>query len=106
MVYRLAFGSSLGVDGCFLRHFSLNRRQFLDGLASAGDDESLAQWFLAQPSVTPVSIERWNRFAPKLGAKRSPGYVTRQLVKWVFYPRSIMTPVDSLFEAVEQDERP
>ncbi len=39
-----------------------------------------------------------------LGAKGHPGYLTRHLVKWVFYPKSVVTPVNSLFEAIEQDE--
>jgi hypothetical protein len=103
-VYRLAFGHRLGVDGCFLRRFGVSRRQFLQAVADSSGDEALAEWFLALPSVNPASIETWNRFAPTLGAKGCPGYLTRHLLKWALYPRSVMRPVQSLFEAIEQDE--
>jgi len=103
--YRLAFGSSIGVDGFFLRHFGLSRRRFLAGVAAAADDAALRAWFQAQPTVSPGSVEAWNRLAPKLGTNGHPAYFTRHLVKWVFYLRSVSQPVGSLFEAIEQDER-
>jgi hypothetical protein len=103
-IYRLAFGSRLGIDGAFLRHFSLTVDQFLAAVRQSTDNEALAKWFLSLPAASPERIAEWNRRATLLGAKGHPGYLTRHLVKWVFYPKSVVTPVNSLFEAIEQDE--
>ena len=104
-IYRLAFGSRLGLDGAFLRHFGLTLAQFLAAVRKSGDNAALAEWFQSRSGVTPERIVEWNRRATLLGAKGHPGYRTRHLIKWVFYPKSVLTPVDSLFEAIEQDER-
>ena len=105
LTYRAAFGSRLGIDGVFLRHFGLTVDQFLAAVRHSADNEALAKWFLALPAVTSERIARWNRRATLLGAKGHPGYLTRHLIKWVFYPKSVLDPVNSLFEAIEQDER-
>ena len=106
LLYRLAFGSRLGIDGAFLRHFRLPLDSLLAAVRQAArDDAALAQWFLAHPGVNQTRIAEWNRRAMSLGAKGQPGYRTRQLIKWVFYPKSVVRPVNSLFEAIEQDER-
>lgn len=102
--YRLALASSLGVDGYFLRHFGLAHQDFFKAVVRATDDIALADWFLAQPSVTQDSIESWNHFARHLGAPGHPGRLTLHLVKWFLYPKAILRPVGSLFEAIEQDE--
>lgn len=104
-LYRLALGSSLDVDGSFLRQFHLSREQFVHAVEQAPSDEALSQWFLALPSVTDASIKSWNRHAPLLGSKGHQGYLIRHLIKWGFYPKSVTHPVQSLFEAIEQDER-
>ena len=104
-VYRLAFGSRFGIDGVFLRHFGLTVPQFLAAVRRSADHAALAQWLLALPGSSPQRIAEWNRRATLLGAKGHPGYLTRHLVKWVFYPKSVVSPVNSLFEAIEQDER-
>lgn len=104
LTYRMAFGSRLGIDGAFLRHFGLTRPHFLAAVRRAGGNEALAAWFLSLPAASPERIAEWNRRAMSLGAKGHPGYLTRHLVKWVFYPKSVVTPVNSLFEAIEQDE--
>ena len=103
--YRVAFGSRLGIDGAFLRHFGLTVSQFLVAVRRSEDNAGLAQWFLSLPAVNPERIAEWNRRATLLGAKGQPGYLTRHLIKWVFYPKSVVAPVNSLFEAIEQDER-
>jgi hypothetical protein len=105
-LYRVAFGSRVGVDGFFLRYFSLSRPEFLEAIRNSHDDASLEAWFTSQPSVTLTSVAAWNRLAPTLGMKGHPAYLTRHVVKWVLYPRSVSKPVTSLFEAIEQDERP
>jgi hypothetical protein len=103
--YRVAFLSRVGVDGHFLHHFSLARQRFLAGVRASHDDAALESWFLSQPSVTPSTISAWNRIAPTLGRRGHPGYLTRHIVKWFLYPRSVTKPVNSLFESIEQDER-
>jgi len=102
--YRLAFGSAIGVDGYFLRQFRLTRRQVVAAVKSAPDNDALARWFTSLPSVNPMTIEAWNRYAPKLGARNHPGHVTLGIVKYVFYPKSVARPVNSIFEAIIQDE--
>lgn len=104
-IYRFAFGSRLGIDGAFLRYFGLSLDQFLAAVRQSADSEALAGWFLSLPAASPQRIAEWNRRAALLGVKGHPGYLTRQLVKWVLYPKSVVTPVNSLFEAIEQDER-
>lgn len=105
LTYRVAFGSRLGIDGAFLRHFGLTVSQFLVAVRRSEDSAALAQWFLSLPAASSERIAEWNCRAASLGAKGQPGYLTRHLIKWVFYPKSVMDPVDSLFEAIEQDER-
>lgn len=105
LTYRVAFGSRFGIDGAFLRHFSLTLEQFLAAVRRSTDSEALAAWFLSLPAASPERIAEWNRRATLLGAKGYSGYLTRHLVKWVFYPKSVGAPVNSLFEAIEQDER-
>ena len=102
--YRIAFGARSGVDGYFFRHFGLNKAQVLAAIRARPDDASVAEWFLRQPDVTPEQIAKWNYAAPLLGIKGHPGYGTRQLVKWLLYPKSISCPVTSLFDAIVQDE--
>jgi hypothetical protein len=105
LLYRLAFGSPVGVDGYFLRHFGLTIDEFLAGVRQSADNAVLAQWFRSLPGSTPERIAEWNRYATLLGAKGHPGYLTRHLAKWLFYPKSVRSPVGSIFEAIDQDER-
>ena len=102
--YRLAFGSPIGVDGYFLRHFRLTRAHVIAAVRTAANDEALTRWFLGRPAVTAGSIAAWNELAPKLGLKGHPGFTARQCVKWAFYPKSVSSPVSSIFEAIVQDE--
>ena len=103
--YRIAFGSRIGVDGYFFRHFGLTKASVLAALRTRSDDAAIAQWFLQQPGVTSASIARWNRVAPLLGTKGHPGYVTRRIVVWFLYPKAITQPVESIFAAIIQDEK-
>lgn len=102
--YRIALGSRVGVDGYFFRHFALRKTRVLAAIRARPDDAAVAEWFLQQPGVTPERIAEWNRLAPLLGAKGHPGYLTRQIVKWLLYPKSISHPVESIFTAIVQDE--
>ncbi|MCC6141842.1 MAG: DUF5069 domain-containing protein [Nitrospira sp.] len=104
-IYRVAFGSQLGIDGAFLRHFNLTLPQFLAAVQTSEGNAALAEWFLSLPAASSERIVEWNRRATTLGAKGHSGYRTRHLLKWVFYPKSVGIPVNSLFEAIEQDER-
>ncbi len=92
------------MDGYFLRHFKLSRRRFLAGVRESATDDDLARWFGSLPGVNSPQIDEWNKIAPNLGARGYPGYLTRHIVKWLLYPKSVRQPVRSLFEAIEQDE--
>jgi hypothetical protein len=102
--YRMAFGSRIGVDGYFCRHFNISRAELLAAVNATAVDEKLAKWFLAQPLITPASVAEWNDLAPKLGSKGYPGYCTLHLVKWMLYPKSISIPTRSIFAAIQRDE--
>ena len=104
-IYRLAFCSHWGFDGHFLRYFQLRKSDFLKAVQHAGNvDEAVITWFLAQPIVTSERIAGWNAFASQLGAKGYPGNWTFHMVKWVAYPKAVRRPVNTLFEAIIQDE--
>ncbi|HEY4246674.1 MAG TPA: DUF5069 domain-containing protein [Lacunisphaera sp.] len=102
--YRLAFGSRIGVDGYFFRHFRLSRSKIIAAVRASPEDAQLAGWFLGRSAVTAESIATWNEFAPRLGAKGHPGHATFLAVKCFFYPKAIVHPVCSIFEAIVQDE--
>ena len=70
--YRLAFGSLIGVDGYFLRHFQISRKELLSTVEATASDEELAHWFLAQPEVTAASIAEWNEMHPSLARNNTP----------------------------------
>jgi hypothetical protein len=102
--YRLAFGSPIGVDGYFLRHFRISRGGFIRAVRAAGNDEDVGKWFLAQPNVNSDQIARWNRDAPQLGAKGQAGRAVFLAVRWLLYPRDFRSPSKNMFAAIEQDE--
>jgi hypothetical protein len=104
LLYRGAFGSAIGIDGFFLRHFRLSRGDFIRAVRASAGDEDVAAWFLAQAGVNASSIERWNQAAPTMGARGHEGRAIFQIVRWIFYPKTILHPVNSLFEAILQDE--
>lgn len=103
--YRVAFGSRLGVDGYFFRHFQLSLPHAVAAVRRARDDDALAAWFLKQPGVTPDSIAAWNTLAPRLGAPGQPARATLHIVRWFLYPRIALRRLHSLFHAIELDER-
>lgn len=102
--YRLAFGKRTGVDGYFFRHFTLDKHTLLAAIRARPDDTAVAEWFLQQPGVTADQIAAWNHFAPLLGVKGHPAYITRRIVTFFLYPKALRQPVDSLFAAIVQDE--
>ena len=104
LLYRVALGSRFGMDGYFLRHFKLSWKRFAAGVKQAANDDVLTLWFVALPGVSRQRIAEWNAIAPRFGAPGHPGSVTKHLVKWVLYPKSVRQPVQSLFDAIEQDE--
>ncbi|GJL65688.1 MAG: hypothetical protein NPIRA05_06590 [Nitrospirales bacterium] len=103
--YRIAFCRPMGLDGHFLRHFHLQKKDFLQAVQGSGStDDGVCQWFLVQPKVTSARIAEWNRYAPRLGEPGYPGYWTFHLLKWMLYPKAVVRPVNSLFDAIIQDE--
>lgn len=105
LAYRVAFGSPTGVDGYFLNHFGIVRGDFIRAVRSAADDDALAVWFLAQPTVTLPAIEAWNELAPKLGAKGQPARFVFLVVRPVLYAKPKARRAENIFEAIIEDER-
>jgi hypothetical protein len=102
--YRIALGSRVGVDGYFFRHFGLRKAEVLAAVRAHPAEPDLVAWFRGQPGVSADRIRQWNDLLPRLGAPGQPGHVTRHIVKWFLYPRSLRQPVASLVEAICQDE--
>jgi hypothetical protein len=102
--YRVAFGSRIGVDGYFLRHFRLSLAQVVAAVRAAPDDAALAAWFLARPGVNASSLAAWNALAPRLGSPGHPGRRTLLIVRYFLYPKSIFRTPRSIFEAISIDE--
>src|SRR3569833_3390723 len=71
--YRVAFGSRLGVDGFFMRHFNLSMARFVAIVQGSKDVEEAVAWFLAQERVNQDSIREWNILASNLGRKGKQG---------------------------------
>jgi len=95
----------MGIDGHFLRHFQIPKMVLLQNIdQSKGDDRKVATWFLSQSDVNSTTITSWNLFGPNLGKRGFPGYWIFHVMKWVLYPRAVTHPVNSLFEAILQDE--
>ena len=105
LLYRLSLGSPIGIDGFFLRHFTMSFRQLRQAVLETSNDESLAQWFLNQPGVNAATIATWNEYGPKLGTPGYPGSQLLRIIKWFVYPKTITHPVNNLFEMIEQDEK-
>lgn len=102
--YRVAFGSRLGVDGYFLRHFRLTMPAVIAAVRRAPDDAGLARWFLGRSHVSTASIQSWNALAVRLGARGQPAHLIFQVVRRVLYPKTADSPVETIFAAIEQDE--
>jgi len=103
--YRMGFCSPVGLDGHFLRYFHIRKKDMIQVIQTSGlSDDGVRQWFLAQPEVTSERITGWNMLAPRLGEPGYSGHWTFFLVKWVLYPKAVVEPVNSLFEAIMQDE--
>jgi hypothetical protein len=102
--YRIAFGSRIGIDGFFLRHFGLSMEDVTSAVRDSPTNRALGLWFLARPGVSAQSIACWNRLAPRLGTKNHPAYVTLHIVKWILYPKMLRDPVPGVFGAIVQDE--
>jgi hypothetical protein len=80
--YADGFCNPRALDGVFLSFFTLSKDKFLEVVRnSQGDDERIADWFRAQPAVTPEKIGNWNEEAPRIGAPGQRGHeIFRKLV--------------------------
>ena len=102
--YTPFLGHPRGVDGHFLRHFGLSRRD-LDAIASAGDDRGVEQWFLSHPNASKDRIESWNQLAPNLGRAGYPSVAELQyVIDHVLAPDARGSEISTLFDAIELDE--
>ncbi len=83
--YMMLLGHPRGIDGCFLRHFELEKETTLECLASLSDDSTVEHWFQSQPGVGNSSIRSWNHLAPNLGKSGWPGEENMPLVRERFF---------------------
>lgn len=104
--YRPFLGHPRGVDGRFLKHFALSRKETLALLGALPDDEAVKQWFLSQPGVSGESIREWNAFAPNIGRVGQPGEKELQWVLKRFFAGAEPSPaMASAFEVIVWDEQ-
>ena len=102
--FRRAFGHALATDGAFLAHFKLTLADALAAIAEHLSDEAVAQWFLAQPGVSPASIADWNARAPRFGEPGQPGERAVRCAMKTIYGGCIDPRVNSAFTAIAWDE--
>jgi len=104
--YRPFLGHPRGVDGRFLKHFELSRKETLGVLGMLPGDEAVEQWFLSQSGVSGESIREWNVFAPNIGRVGQPGEKElRWLLEHFFAGTGPSPAVASAFEAIAWDEQ-
>ncbi len=103
--YAAQFCGPEAMDGTFLRVFRLTKEAFVEAVrASAGNDESVAEWFRAQPSVSEAKIETWNASAPHFGRPGQPGRETLVWAREHVYPEVKGAESASAFEVMDLDE--
>jgi len=100
--YQRALFHPLGVDGQFLKFFSLSSEAILD-ICDQGDD-AIEAWFLKLDQVDQQSISQWNDLALKLGKF---GYPMHQILKKGLagsYSHLAHLNPPTVFEALAADE--
>lgn len=100
------FGHPLATDGAFLKHFGLTVDECVAAVRiHDSDDDATATWFLAQPSVTPDLIAKWNAAAFDLGR---PGHAMERSFRWArrkyYATAGADHTVDSVFSGIAWDE--
>ena len=104
--YAIAFCSPHGVDGHFLEHFGLGKKDFLEIVSQCDSDDGVVEWFQNQPSVCHATLESWNKLAPNLG---KPGYpmnrIFRITLKRLGWDKGgLLSEEDGVFEGIVKDE--
>lgn len=101
--YEPFFCHPQGVDGQFLRFFSLDRDRIME-MAGWSDSETASR-FLELPHVSPDRIEEWNKIAENLGREGFPmaEALTRGLQG--SYQRIAHWKPATIFEALEADDQ-
>lgn len=100
--YEPFFCHPKGVDGQFLRFFSLDRDRIVE-VAGRSEGEIVA-WFSSLPQAAPDRIEEWNHLAENLGRKGFP--MAEQFARGMqgAYQRVAHLEPATIFEALEADD--
>ena len=100
--YEARFCHQDGIDGFFLRHFGLEKKDILHA-ASLGDEEA-ARWFLAIPRNSEIQIRKWNEIALNLGRSGYPLAERFPVAKATVYAHVKSEGMTTVFELLEADE--
>lgn len=100
--YERMFCHAGGVDGPFLKHFSLSREDVLKA-AAMGNAEA-CEWFAALPNVNEKSVVDWNDLAVNLGRKDYPMSERLPIAMTTTYKHLASRGFETAFEVLEADE--
>jgi len=100
--YQRALFHPLGVDGQFLKFFSLQPEAIQD-ICDQGD-EAIETWFLELDQVDPQTIAKWNDLATKLGRPDYPMHAILKKGLAGSYSHIAHLNPPTVFEALAADE--
>lgn len=99
--YAAVLGHRLGVDGAFVKHFSLTHEHMTSAVATHGSDTDMAAWFDATIEAASKSV--WNELAPNLGRQGYPMHRVWRIARRTIY-QGQAAGFDTVFEALDWDE--
>ena len=100
--YASRFCHASGVDGQFIRFFSLTKEDLL--AVGERSDPEVAAWFTALPMATTPRIQEWNRIAVNLGRVGFPMAERLPVALATTYQHLKGRTFETVFEVLEADE--
>ncbi|MDQ8197016.1 DUF5069 domain-containing protein [Pelagicoccus enzymogenes] len=101
--YQSSYCNPAGLDGLFFKAFQMEAKTLVQKIASARDDQEIAEWFRSQTSSK--QREKWNAFAVDLGRPGTALGERFKQVRAVKYPDLPDDWEGTVFEAIAHDER-
>ena len=101
--YVARFCAANGTDGQFIQFFGLSREDLM--AVAVKNDEQVARWFQALPTVSPEKIAEWNHIAENLGRPGFPMADRLPVAKATVYQHLDTSSIDTIFGLIDLDER-
>ena len=102
--YQLPLFHQRGVDGFYMAHFGLSKKDLLPAVKAASTDAEVAAWFEPRIGNDNQKKESWIEFTVNLG---KPGHPMHETLAWARkkYNSQCDDPsIDSVFSSIEWDE--